>query len=60
MGPLRSTYSLERRTEPFYTGGAVVADAGPNMLSFMVDGRLCDGGPDIKTWPNVREGRMNE
>ena len=39
---------------------AVVADAGPNMLSFMVDGRLCDGGPDIKTWPNVREGRMNE
>lgn len=33
MGPLRSTYSLERRTEPFYTGGAVVADDAGALLA---------------------------
>ena len=33
MGPLRSTYSLERRTEPFYTGGAVVADGAGALLA---------------------------
>ena len=30
---------------------AVVADGGPQMLLFFVDGRLCDGGPHPE-WPN--------
>ena len=31
---------------------AVLADGGPKMITFFVDGKLCDGGPN-KGWPNV-------
>ena len=30
----------------------VLVDAGPKMIAFVVDGKLCDGGPDLKTWAN--------
>jgi hypothetical protein len=30
----------------------VLVDAGPKMIAFVVDGKLCDGGPDLKAWAN--------
>ena len=27
-------------------------DGGPKMINFVVDGKLCDGGPDLKGFPN--------
>ena len=30
----------------------IAVDAGPKMISFVVDGKLCDGGPDLAAWPN--------
>ena len=30
----------------------IVVDGGPKMISFVVDGKLCDGGPVLAAWPN--------
>lgn len=43
------TRRLAERNIPHHLG--VVVDAGPKMVSFIVDGKLCDGGP-TPGWPN--------
>jgi hypothetical protein len=30
----------------------VIVDGGPQMIQFIVDGKLCDGGTDLIHWPN--------
>ena len=42
-------YRLAEENFPHHLG--VVVDGGPKMISFSVDGKLCDGGP-TPGWPN--------
>ena len=30
----------------------ILVDGGPKLIAFVVDGKLCDGGPDLKVWAN--------
>ena len=49
-GPVCSGRLLEKGSGPHHVG--LLVDGGPKMVSFVVDGKLCDGGPDLKHWAN--------
>ena len=48
--PICSKYLLDTMHLSHHIG--VVVDGGPKMISFIVDGKLCDGGSDLQHWPN--------
>ena len=49
--PTCSKRLLDPHSEPHHVG--IIVDGGPKMISFVVDGKLCDGGPsDLQHWPN--------
>ena len=48
--PICSQRLMDVATEPHHLG--IIVDGGPKMIQFVVDGKLCDGGPDLKHWPN--------
>ena len=48
--PICSQRLRDVASEPHHIG--IVVDGGPKMINFVVDGKLCDGGPDLKGFPN--------
>ena len=48
--PVCSRRLLDAKSSPHHVG--ILVDGGPKMVSFVVDGKLCDGGTDLVHWPN--------
>jgi hypothetical protein len=56
--PVCSAQLLAHMQAKTVAHAAVVIDAGPQMILFMVDGRLCDGGP-TKDLPDSQKGMFS-
>jgi hypothetical protein len=56
--PVCSAQLLAHMQAKTVAHAAVVIDAGPQMVLFMVDGRLCDGGP-TKDLPDAQKGMFS-
>ena len=49
-GPVCSQWLKDGQQSMHHVG--ILVDGGPKLIAFVVDGKLCDGGPDLKVWAN--------